>query len=113
MKWYKVPGDLKPGSPFIKKVNAGNKNICLVGYEGEVFALAAKCPHAGGDLSLGWCDNEKIVCPVHRYSYDLQTGKGSKGQNDFINTYPVKIIDEEFYIGISSLSEKFINLFRK
>ncbi len=62
---------------------------------------------------MGMCNNEKIVCPIHRYSYDLRTGKGSKGQNDFINTYPVKIIDDEIYVGTSSFFDKFINLFKK
>jgi nitrite reductase/ring-hydroxylating ferredoxin subunit len=106
MKWYKIPGIQNFDRPFIKRVKAGSKNICLVGYEGKLFALSATCPHAGGDLSEGWCNNGKIICPFHRYSFDLQTGKGSEGQNDYINTYPVKIIDQTIYIGIDSFWEK-------
>ena len=113
MKWYKVPGNLKPGSAFIKKVKAGNKSICLVSDGTELFALGAKCPHADGDLSMGWCNNQKIVCPIHRYSYDLHTGKGSKGQNDFINTFPVKITDDEIYVGTSSFLDKITELYKK
>lgn len=84
----------------------------MVGYEHKVFALAARCPHAGGDLTQGWCKNHQLVCPVHRYSYDLQTGKGSPGQNDFVNTYPVEIRDNAVYIGISSFWGKVIKSFR-
>ena len=64
-----------------------------MGYENEVFALSAKCPHAGGDLTQGWCKEGKLICPVHRYSFDLKTGKGSEGQNDYIDSYPVEIKD--------------------
>jgi nitrite reductase/ring-hydroxylating ferredoxin subunit len=105
MKWYKIP-ELDPTQPFIKKIKAGGKSICVVGYEGDIFAVSARCPHAGGDLSLGWCKNQKLICPVHRYSYDLHTGKGSAGQNDFIYTFPVKIELNGVYVGISSFWDK-------
>jgi len=106
VKWHKVPGIEDKGQPFIKKVKAGNKTVCLVGYEGKVFALSYRCPHAGGDLSYGWCNNGKLVCPIHRYSFDLQTGKGSEGQNDYIDSFPVKIEDGEIYVGIYSFWER-------
>jgi nitrite reductase/ring-hydroxylating ferredoxin subunit len=102
MKWYKIPGIKNTSEPFIKKVKAGNKSICLVGYDGNIFALGATCPHAGADLSEGWCNNGKLICPYHRYSYNLHTGKGSEGQNDYINSYPVEIRDNDIYIGITS-----------
>jgi nitrite reductase/ring-hydroxylating ferredoxin subunit len=106
MRWYKIPDIQNTDCPFIKKVKAGNKNICLVGYDGNIFALSARCPHAGGDLSAGWCKNEKLICSIHRYSYDLRTGKGSEGQNDYIETYPVEIRGQTIYVGFSSFWDK-------
>lgn len=106
MEWHKIPGIILSGQPFIKKVKAGGKTICLVSYEGQVSALSARCPHAGGDLTAGWCKEGKLICPIHRYSYSLQTGRGSEGQNDYIDTYPVEIRDNEVYVGISSFWEK-------
>ena|ERR1700742_2434322 len=107
MKWYKIAGIQPSAQPFIKRIKVGSKFICLVGHEGNIYALGATCPHAGGDLSQGWCNNGKLVCPFHRYSYDLQTGKGSEGQNDYIRTFPVEIKDETIYIGIFSFWERF------
>lgn len=112
MQWFKIPGAEDTAQPFIKRIKAGGKTICLVGYEGEVFALSAKCPHAGGDLTAGWCKNGKLVCPLHRYSYNLQTGKGSEGQNDYINTYPLESRSDGLYIGIASFWEKFKGAFK-
>jgi nitrite reductase/ring-hydroxylating ferredoxin subunit len=112
MKWYKIPGVRNSGQPFIKRVKAGSKTICLVGVDNQVFALSARCPHAGGDLTAGWCKNGKLICPVHRYSYSLQTGRGSEGQNDYVETYPVEIRDDGIYVGISSFWEKFKQAFK-
>ena len=112
MTWYAIPGIKLTGRPFIKRVKAGGKTICLVGYENEIFALSAKCPHAGGDLTQGWCQEGKLICPLHRYSFDLRTGKGSEGQNDYIDSYPVEIKDDSIYIGVESFWEKFKKAFK-
>ena len=106
MKWYKMPGIQLTNEPFIKKVKAGSQSICLVGYEGKLFALGSTCPHAGEDLSRGWCKDNKLVCPVHRFSYNLETGKGSPGQNDFVETYPIEIKGDDIYIGVTGFWEK-------
>jgi nitrite reductase/ring-hydroxylating ferredoxin subunit len=112
MKWYKIH-DIQPDrKQFIKKVKAGGKTLCLVSFDNQVFALSARCPHAGGDLSAGWCKNRKLICPVHRYSYSLDTGKGSEGQNDYIESYPVEIRDNSVYVGISSFWEKLKQAFK-
>jgi nitrite reductase/ring-hydroxylating ferredoxin subunit len=112
MNWYKIPGIPLNGNPFIKRVKAGGKTLCLVGFENKIYALSARCPHAGGDLTAGWCKERKLICPVHRYSYSLETGKGSEGQNDYIESYPVEIRDDAVYIGISTFWEKFKQAFK-
>lgn len=106
MKWYKIPGVTNLEEPFIKKVKAGGKSICLVGYEGELFALSSTCPHAGEDLSRGWCKDKKLVCPVHRFSYNLNTGRGSEGQNDYVDVFPIEVKKDGIYIGIEGFWEK-------
>lgn len=108
MKWYAIP-DIKPSEkPFIKKVKVGGKNICIVNYNNTLYAVGATCPHAGAELSGGWCREGKITCPFHRYSYDLKTGKGSPGQNDFIVSYPVELRNSEIFVGIASFWDKLL-----
>src|SRR4051812_46882258 len=106
MKWYKISGIQNTGKPFIAKVKAGRKNVCLVGFEGDIYVLSSVCPHAGADLSEGLCVKGKIVCPYHRYTYNLKTGKGGEGQNDFVETYAVNIKDDDIYIGVKSFWDK-------
>ncbi len=112
MAWYKVGESAELSVPFLRKVNAGGKVLCLVHADEKVFVTTATCPHAGADLSKGWCDNGKLVCPFHRYSYDLITGRGAVGQNDYIRTYPVEIRADGIYVKISSWLEKLKDAFK-
>jgi nitrite reductase/ring-hydroxylating ferredoxin subunit len=112
MNWYPIPDIQLTGKPFIKKVKAGSKTVCLVSVDDKVYALGARCPHAGGDLTQGWCEEGKLICPVHRYSFNLETGRGSEGQNDYIESYPVEVKDGVIYVGISSFWEKLKQAFK-
>jgi nitrite reductase/ring-hydroxylating ferredoxin subunit len=76
MKWHSIQEIHDLTKPFLMKVNVANKNICIVGYKGGIFALSAICPHQGFDLGKGACENGKLICPVHGYSFDLKTGEG-------------------------------------
>lgn len=110
MKWINA-GELT-GKEQITRVNADGKRLCLIQHMGKVYATSARCPHAGADLSDGWCKNGKLVCPVHRYSYDLETGRGSEGQGDYVPTYPVKLEGNEIYVGINSFGDKLKAFFK-
>ncbi len=110
MKWYPIPDVQDINKPFIKKVTIKSKSVCLVGYEGKLFAVSAICPHQGFDLTSGYCENGKIICPLHGYSFDLQTGKGP---NDYIKAYPVKVEDDMVYIGARSVLDDIKQLFIK
>ncbi|MBW4889509.1 Rieske 2Fe-2S domain-containing protein [Mucilaginibacter sp. HMF5004] len=107
MNWHKVLDNSDLKYPFISKVKAGSKIICLVGVDNEVYALAAKCPHAGADISQGWCTDGKLTCPFHRYGYDIKTGRGNPGQGDYLQTYPVAVREDGVYVGVKSIWDIF------
>ena len=106
MKWYPIPGIELTGKPFIQQVKVRGKGIIVIGYEDQLYALGSTCPRAGAELSGGWCKEGKIICPFHRYSYNLQTGKGSPGQNDYVDSYPVEIREGEVYVGIETFWDR-------
>ncbi|MBK0383870.1 Rieske 2Fe-2S domain-containing protein [Pedobacter sp. SD-b] len=84
----------------LQLITVEGKKICLVKYNSEYFATAAKCPHAGADISQGWCENGFLVCPFHRYKYNLETGRGIIGQGDYIEIYPIKESKDQLLIGV-------------
>jgi nitrite reductase/ring-hydroxylating ferredoxin subunit len=112
MAWHKVTDFQLPTEPFIRKVKVAGKEIVLVSHEDDIYALSAICPHAGGELSGGWCKDGKLICPIHRYAYDIHTGKGDPGQNDYIDTYPVEVREDGLYVEIISFLEKVKNAFK-
>lgn len=108
MKWFKIYLQYVNGSEdFIRTVHVAGKKLCIIKLEGEYFAVQSKCPHAGADLSNGWCTNGNLICPYHRHEFDLKTGRGAEGQGNYINTYPVELREDGLFIGIESPCWKF------
>jgi nitrite reductase/ring-hydroxylating ferredoxin subunit len=102
MRWIKILNSQEASAPgnFIRLLNVGGKKICLVKLDTDFFATQSRCPHAGADLSQGFCKDRKLICAFHRYEYDLQTGRGAPGQGDYINVYPLKHCPDGLYIGL-------------
>jgi len=53
--------------------------IVLVRRGEDVFALVARCAHAGGPLDEGKLDGNAIRCPWHGSTFDLATGEVVNG----------------------------------
>ncbi|MGF1926232.1 MAG: Rieske (2Fe-2S) protein [Bacteroidia bacterium] len=96
MRWIKIP---IPDQDIVQQITVDGKKICLIKSQGKVFAIQNNCPHAGGVLSDGWCREGKVVCPIHRWEYDLHTGFGSEGQGDYIHIYPLDFRNDGVYVG--------------
>ncbi|MFM8445875.1 MAG: non-heme iron oxygenase ferredoxin subunit [Actinomycetota bacterium] len=65
--------DLTPGKP--QKVTLGDKDVCVVRVNEEVFAVADICSHAEASLSEGEVSGEKIECWLHGAEFNLRTGE--------------------------------------
>ncbi|MXV50630.1 Rieske 2Fe-2S domain-containing protein [Pedobacter sp. HMF7647] len=99
MKDVKIYGpDILQANDFVESLKAAGRHICVIKTDGQFYATQPKCPHAGARLSEGWCENKKLVCPYHRYQYDLETGRGAVGQGDYITIYPVEIKPDGVYV---------------
>ncbi len=80
-------------------VNA--KRIGILKKQGNVYAFAATCPHAGASLCDGWLDGQgRIVCPDHKYRFDPANGRNTSGEGYKLFTYTVEIRDEEIWVGL-------------
>ncbi|WP_282005323.1 Rieske (2Fe-2S) protein [Propioniciclava sinopodophylli] len=42
--------------------------------DGSVHAVGAACPHRGGPIADGQCDEQVVWCPLHAFGFDLATG---------------------------------------
>jgi nitrite reductase/ring-hydroxylating ferredoxin subunit len=105
-RWYKQFGSLSEAEdqvPLYKTETlwVGKKKICLARTEEGFFAVSDRCPHNGFSLGMGWCTPEQtVVCPLHRYAFDLRTGRAKTGLAAYVDTYPVEIRPEGLFIGV-------------
>jgi nitrite reductase/ring-hydroxylating ferredoxin subunit len=100
MIWVKVLSKQEAGrDDFVEMAKAEGKKICIVKHRGNFSAIQNTCPHAGGILSGGWCKEGKIICPIHRYEYDLITGRGAEGQGDYVDIYATELREDGLYVG--------------
>lgn len=100
MKWIEIQDEWLPKPEGIRKVKISGKQICLIQQGEELYATSTRCPHAGADLSGGWCENGRLICPYHRHAFDLQSGRGDPGQGDYIRVYPLKKQGLHWFIGM-------------
>ncbi|MCC6370872.1 MAG: Rieske 2Fe-2S domain-containing protein [Bacteroidia bacterium] len=79
------------------------EKICVTRSDKGYYAVQDRCPHNGASLSKGFCSkNNEIVCPLHRYSFDLQTGKATSGGAYALKTYPIEIKRDGVFVGIKA-----------
>jgi len=82
-------------------ISVNGKKICIAHTSEGFFAVNDKCPHNGASLGHGFCTEENsIVCPMHRYHFDLRTGRTKSGIADVVRTYPLEIREDGVYIEI-------------
>jgi 3-phenylpropionate/trans-cinnamate dioxygenase ferredoxin subunit len=114
IKWYKIFDSPEAAERMIPKgkvttLSVGKKKLCIANAPSGFYAVNDKCPHNGASLGNGYCTNEgSVVCPVHRYHFDLETGRAKSGLGDVVQTYPIKIDPSGVFVG---LKETVWNLF--
>ena len=103
-RWVRVAeyiNELSFSSGGLALAEAGGKSFCLACHYDKIFAVAPKCPHAGGPMSAGYVDAlGNIVCPLHRYKFNLSTGRNTSGEGYFLKTWPVEVRDDGVWVGL-------------
>src|SRR4051812_18965110 len=98
MAWHKIP-ELLSG---LHEIIIGDKKICVVKKDENLFACAGSCPHAGGVMASGYVDAlNNIVCPVHHYRFSLKNGRNTSGEGYSLKTYPVECREDGWFIELS------------
>ena len=76
------------------------KKITLAKFKEDYFAFAQKCPHASGRMAQGYINPlGQVVCPLHRYAFDMKNGRNTTGEGYFLKTYPIELRPEGIFIG--------------
>ena len=73
--------------------------------EAEVFATSNTCAHKQGPLAEGIVHGRKVTCPLHSWTYSLETGEAQGADKGTIATYPVKIEAGRVLLDTSTLAQ--------
>jgi 3-phenylpropionate/trans-cinnamate dioxygenase ferredoxin subunit len=77
-----------------------DKKITLARFKEGYFAFTQKCPHASGRMAQGYINPlGQVVCPLHRYAFDMKNGRNTTGEGYFLKTYPVELRPNGLFIG--------------
>jgi len=113
--WHKIAdhiNELDFAENNIALAEIKGKKICIGKFKEGVFAFAHKCPHAGGFLSEGYIDAlGNVVCPIHRYKYDMKNGRNISGEGYYLKNWPVELRENGVFVGLED-SSSFWDIFR-
>ncbi|HEU5317458.1 MAG TPA: Rieske (2Fe-2S) protein [Chloroflexota bacterium] len=95
--------DVKPGQLKGVRLRGGHE-VVLANQDGRVYAFEAYCPHQGWPLKWGVIDRGTVVCALHVWRFDLDTGAVvDPPMGDCLRTYPTRIEGDQILVGIDSL----------
>ena len=61
----------------------------------DVYAIKNKCPHQGSKMEGCEIEEGKVICPRHRYRFNLETGRG---HSLYLPIYELKEKEDGFYL---------------
>ncbi|ADU28535.1 nitrite reductase (NAD(P)H) small subunit [Evansella cellulosilytica] len=65
---------------------------------GDVRAVASRCPHTNGPLAEGIVAGEFVYCPLQDWKVSLVTGEVQKPDDGKVVTYETEVIDGYVYV---------------
>jgi nitrite reductase/ring-hydroxylating ferredoxin subunit len=101
--WHKLAdaNEFLVAEGIILSMRAGDKQLCITQIEGDYFAFQSKCPHAGASFEHAWLtEKNELVCPLHRYRFDVRSGRNTTGEGFNLVRYPIKIDERGVWVGL-------------
>lgn len=89
--WQPIGAADEFGGDKLRRVELGERVLC-VGRSGEAyFAVDDLCPHAGGSLADGIVLKQQLICPLHGYAFDVRTGACPDDPRCDIRSYETRV----------------------
>lgn len=79
------------------RVKVGSDYIALFRKGDRVSAIDAICPHAGAFLDQGYFDGTVVMCPLHGWDFDVETG-ASPSYGIETRCFRVQVVEGDVYL---------------
>ena len=79
-----------------RAVLVGDRELALFNLGDRFLATDAQCPHEGGPLCDGIVTGSSVVCPLHAWKVDLESGavtRPAHGKGHCVGTYATRVED--------------------
>ena len=79
-----------------RAVTLAGREIAIFNLGDRFLATDNQCPHQGGPLCDGIVTGSSVVCPLHAWKVDLESGevtRPSHGKGHCVGTYATKVED--------------------
>ena len=77
-----------------RAVEVGGREMAIFNLGDRFLATANRCPHRGGPLCDGIVTGQAVVCPLHAWKVNLESGtveRPSAAAGACVETYPVRV----------------------
>jgi len=93
-----VVGDIQVGRS--RKVAVGSTEIALWNAKGRIYAINNVCPHQHfSSLHEGMLDGICVTCPMHGWTFSLETGKATSGEGKAV-VYTVELRGDQVFVDL-------------
>ena len=73
-KWVRITHSTNIPIREGRAVSVGDREIAIFNLGERFLAVESRCPHQGGPLADGILSGGNVVCPLHAWRVDLQSG---------------------------------------
>ncbi|NLG55074.1 MAG: Rieske 2Fe-2S domain-containing protein, partial [Rhodococcus sp.] len=95
--------DLADNAPFATA--AAGVDLVIIRRGEHVSALYGRCAHRGALLGDGHVDGNLVVCDVHGWRYDVDTGVSPVNPAVALATFPVWVRNGGVYVDQTAIAE--------
>jgi nitrite reductase (NADH) small subunit len=77
-----------------RAVSIGGKELAIFNVNGRFLTIDNRCPHKAGPLSDGIVAGTTVVCPLHGWRFDLESGLAARASAPAcVTTFPTRVED--------------------
>lgn len=91
-------GEIEDGDS--KLIELDDSDVAVYNLGGDYFAIEDICTHDGGEISSGWLDGDRAVCPRHFAEFSIKTGEALKAPAyEGVHSFPVRVREDVVEVG--------------
>lgn len=102
-KWTRIThtGNIPPREG--RSIALAGRNIAIFNLNGRFVTIENECPHQGGPLCDGIVSGTTVVCPLHGWRFDLDTGLAVRASlPSCVTTFPTRVEDGVVLVDITA-----------